>query len=262
MAFSLILSPIANFNSRPHGGRLNPLEKTPTIRKFQLTPSRRATEDNDISILSESFQLTPSRRATDNRLDEKSYCSHFNSRPHGGRQTPYENISIIPAFQLTPSRRATEKRSICNTNGLFQLTPSRRATVFIGPPPFYVRKFQLTPSRRATTLEQALKYGIHQFQLTPSRRATGADGKISNQPISFQLTPSRRATRNRCSSCFGTSISTHALTEGDWIFHFCKLFFCISTHALTEGDLADYVPPWQRKGISTHALTEGDCPPV
>ena len=52
----------------------------------------------------------------------------------------------------------------------------------------------------------------------------------------FQLTPSRRATR--CFSSFQhfSSISTHALTEGDTVVRFGFLRFRISPHALTEGD--------------------------
>ena len=98
---------------------------------FQLTPSRRATEqllaENEQLIISthaltegdplyqdsdenyQAFQLTPSRRAT--RFND-ALCdlqNHFNSRPHGGR--PAIELGYLPEeiFQLTPSRRATCK---------------------------------------------------------------------------------------------------------------------------------------------------------
>ena len=73
------------------------------------------------------------------------------------------------------------------------------------------------------------------FQLTPSRRATNAD-IITHLLFLFQLTPSRRATVNLFQVHFLLHISTHALTEGDWIcVPYMEPFF-ISTHALTEGD--------------------------
>ena len=76
--------------------------------------------------------------------------------------------------------------------------------------------------------------------------------------VIFQLTPSRRATSSVMNTCSHFGISTHALTEGDFVpylrfiksFHFnsrphggrrmtplaVPLDKCISTHALTEGD--------------------------
>ena len=77
------------------------------VEIFQLTPSRRATEqllaENEQLIISthaltegdplyqdsdenyQAFQLTPSRRATC-RTTALIGPFHFNSRPHGGRQ--------------------------------------------------------------------------------------------------------------------------------------------------------------------------------
>ena len=74
---------------------------------FQLTPSRRATEqllaENEQLIISthaltegdplyqdsdenyQAFQLTPSRRATLKGIDLTLPAGNFNSRPHGGR---------------------------------------------------------------------------------------------------------------------------------------------------------------------------------
>ena len=52
------------FNSRPHGGRLDAPSILSISSKFQLTPSRRATNlPQPLDSLS-LFQLTPSRRAT------------------------------------------------------------------------------------------------------------------------------------------------------------------------------------------------------
>ena len=56
------------------------------------------------------------------------------------------------------------------------------------------------------------------FQLTPSRRATHsvAGGRRAGE---FQLTPSRRATSDGKYLCRIGVISTHALTEGDYLSH-------------------------------------------
>ena len=98
---------VFHFNSRPHGGR----HLTRMIRRFQctfqLTPSRRATEQVPFGVYAVEFQLTPSRRAT------------------------YKNTIFIcqRTFQLTPSRRATRfSHKSSRLRGLFQLTPSWRAT--------------------------------------------------------------------------------------------------------------------------------------
>ena len=52
-------------------------------------------------------------------------------------------------------------------------------------------------------------------------------------------------------------ISTHALTEGDFIHRHQLQCLVISTHALTEGDV-DENDTTKKWNISTHALTEGD----
>ena len=52
------------------------------------------------------------------------------------------------------------------------------------------------------------------FQLTPSRRATMKTTGLGCA-LEFQLTPSRRATSGSREEAFYSSISTHALTEGD-----------------------------------------------
>ena len=57
---------------------------------------------------------------------------------------------------------------------------------------------------------------------------------------------------------FLSSISTHALTEGDCdVRRYVRICTCISTHALTEGDEDQRIQPGL-VDISTHALTEGD----
>ena len=76
--------------------------------------------------------------------------------------------------------------------------------------------------------------------------------------FSFQLTPSRRATTLADVKNQIDGISTHALTEGDFLRFSSFSAHRISTHALTEGDRALHSMPGLQF-ISTHALTEGDA---
>ena len=196
-----------------------------------------------------------------------------------GDSWPKCTTTISGLFQLTPSRRATVEEAMpviawkhisthaltegdeptgksTGRNGPFQLTPSRRATL-PGIHRNLSRGFQLTPSRRATSLQLESSALPEYFNSRPH----GGRRKLFQMRFLarlFQLTPSRRATR--CFSSFQhfSSISTHALTEGDNPRASCSATASsISTHALTEGDRAR--PALQRLlQISTHALTEGD----
>ena len=101
------------------------------------TPSRRI------------FQLTPSRRATDNERRRRRY-HYFNSRPHGGRR----NESLVSELVCISTHALTEGDRISFDGAIlfetFQLTPSRRATRTPELQKQSCRTFQLTPSRRAT----------------------------------------------------------------------------------------------------------------
>ena len=77
---------LGNFNSRPHGGRRNLSAHLFFFFIFQLTPSRRATEQ----LLAENEQLIISTHA----LTE-------------GDPLYQDSDENYQAFQLTPSRRAT-----------------------------------------------------------------------------------------------------------------------------------------------------------
>ena len=121
---------------------------------FQLTPSRRATEqllaENEQLIISthaltegdplyqdsdenyQAFQLTPSRRATGGLFGQMRRICYFNSRPHGGRRSRNGMKNGGKSFQLTPSRRATLGEITEKADSTFQLTPSRRATEWTG----------------------------------------------------------------------------------------------------------------------------------
>ena len=206
---------------------------------FQLTPSRRATRFFHSSAPPKPFQLTPSRRATPKQDAKRCKRRHFNSRPHGGRHICHRFALNGKRFQLTPSRRATNSRSTSQGFRLFQLTPSRRATV-LGCPLLADLIFQLTPSRRATRRAVArfgyFKYfnsrphggrrcprtvqvGRFKFQLTPSRRATTRTILPATPRLHFNSRPhGGRPLLTIVFVCSG--ISTHALTEGDFILKY------------------------------------------
>ena len=96
--------------------------------------------------------------------------------------------------------------------------------------------------------------------------------------VTFQLTPSQRATSIPNSSLSNSSISTHALTEGDRYIDILTLFWTFQLtpsqratskfspslirilFQLTPSQRATFnvSEDWLRTGISTHALTEGD----
>ncbi len=76
--------------------------------------------------------------------------------------------------------------------------------------------------------------------------------------VIFQLTPSRRATSSVMNTCSHFGISTHALTEGDFVpyLRFIKSFhFNSRPHG---GRPSSVMNTCSHFGISTHALTEGD----
>ena len=116
--------------------------------------------------------------------------------------------------------------------------------------------FQLTPSRRATFRSCICYNADRHFNSRPhgGRQFSNIACHMANV---FQLTPSRRATYQRQCSCTEPEISTHALTEGDFMPTAAAVLFSISTHALTEGDVVAGVTSYYIC-ISTHALTEGD----
>ena len=246
-----------NFNSRPHGGRLDGTSERGLNRRFQLTPSRRATRCtvhlvNLIEIsthaLTEGDQFTTALRL--------SFFISTHALTEG---------DILPAciliqnciFQLTPSRRATD---FYFTHGIllsFQLTPSRRATGHLchglqrhGISTHALtegdntalsgcteeERFQLTPSRRATFSRMCLNQPIH----ISTHALTEGDCSRSGHlifPEIFQLTPSRRATvTGRClrlSASYFNSRPHGGRRDSDRIK---DVFAYISTHALTEGD--------------------------
>ena len=81
-------------------------EPLPEFAKFQLTPSRRAT---DCQIITYEQVIISTHALTEGDVVPQS-------RPEW------------TIFQLTPSRRATFTGSVLITSVPFQLTPSRRAT--------------------------------------------------------------------------------------------------------------------------------------
>ena len=113
-----------HFNSRPHGGRQKQQYFNEYGKRFQLTPSRRATalvrefsivHDISTHALTEGDLLQSMVRLT--------YCT----------------------FQLTPSRRATTLCQAFRQSPVFQLTPSRRATADAGTDIVFYEYFNSRP---------------------------------------------------------------------------------------------------------------------
>ena len=100
---------------------------------------------------------------------------------------------------------------------IFQLTPSRRATEQL-----LAENEQLIISTHALTegdpLYQDSDENYQAFQLTPSRRATGFEYHTFLHHSHFNSRPHGGRPAGCSNSCFSTSISTHALTEGDCKF--------------------------------------------
>ncbi len=76
----------------------------------------------------EIFQLTPSRRATEQLLAENEQLIISTHALTEGDPLYQDSDENYQAFQLTPSRRATETYARQLQYNKFQLTPSRRAT--------------------------------------------------------------------------------------------------------------------------------------
>ena len=109
-------------------GDITSIERNIFFNIFQLTPSRRATQDEcdrDSDRIISTHALTEGDDALPSIPPVTSISTHaltegdkgdilwrsghtdFNSRPHGGRLQPCYVEREHVAFQLTPSRRAT-----------------------------------------------------------------------------------------------------------------------------------------------------------
>ena len=153
-------------------GDITSIERNIFFNIFQLTPSRRATDDIEKSKLA-PYISTHALTEGDKRLMYRTrHGKHFNSRPHGGRRQEGSGAMTRSLFQLTPSRRATRTFVRFQYLFSFQLTPSRRAT-FIFSIFIAFSTFQLTPSRRATPFpyQQTQPKCISTHALTEGDRA-------------------------------------------------------------------------------------------
>ena len=181
---------------------------------FQLTPSRRATEqllaENEQLIISthaltegdplyqdsdenyQAFQLTPSRRATASN-QQKLYGGNISTHAlTEGDWRIRDTRTHRLYFNSRPhgGRLPEEKRTLVIMM-TFQLTPSRRATEKITANDL-IKAFQLTPSRRATSLCRYFPLSRY-FNSRPHGGRRPFRYFLSVRTV-FQLTPSRRAT--------------------------------------------------------------------
>ena len=139
--------------------------------------------------------------------------SHFNSRPHGGRQ----EISVFLGLKADFNSRPHGGRHGRRHNAEWR------------------RKFQLTPSRRAT----GKICFVLQFVCISTHALTEGDSLIGNNSYAGNIsTHALTEGDEQRKTVHGQHIiSTHALTEGDSMRIHCVIAKSdISTHALTEGD--------------------------
>ena len=203
------------FEDSTHGGR-HQLRYT----EFQdIFISTHALTEGDITSIERNiffniFQLTPSRRATLAAAQNTFTRRYFNSRPHGGRHVVWSC------------------KTLQNHISTHALTEGDQSLLSVVP----AKKFQLTPSRRATpwVLPGNMAVLWH-FNSRPhgGRRWTGL---LPGWTFHFNSRPhgGRQFVYVYCGKI--SSISTHALTEGDGGFVHFSGKMSISTHALTEGD--------------------------
>ena len=181
--------------------------------EFQLTPSRRATYKNTIFICQRTFQLTPSRRATLPLLLFRPTPGHFNSRPHGGRLSNHLHESCAVHFNSRPHGGRLGSHtdfSICHIS-THALTEGDG-----GEPIFqnYMCHFNSRP-HGGRQLPAILIMVPILFQLTPSRRATALHVLVVQVILYFNSRPHGGRPPRDGDTCVLVNISTHALTEGD-----------------------------------------------
>ena len=75
-----------DFNSRPHGGRPRCTWQLLECWKFQLTPSRRATQIGPAVAMASNISTHALTEGDESPIRKKLTSKNFNSRPHGGRR--------------------------------------------------------------------------------------------------------------------------------------------------------------------------------
>ena len=206
-----------HFNSRPHGGRLFRPSGMVGSSLFQLTPSRRATRFFHSSAPPKPFQLTPSRRATNSRSTSQGFRLF--------QRTPSRRATIRPPFlqlHCVISTHALTEGDKCAHHHQSSDTISTHALTEGDPPPLPFQRaighFNSRPhgGRRCP---RTVQVGRFKFQLTPSRRATTRTILPATPRLHFNSRPhGGRPLLTIVFVCSG--ISTHALTEGDFILKY------------------------------------------
>ena len=182
------------------------------LKKFQLTPSRRATTV-------QALDLAPWRIST-HALTEGDRVACFNG-----------NFTGISTHALTEGDCAA--RMFLVWSAVFQLTPSRRATsrsLFLRMANSH---FNSRPhGGRHHHDKRPIRTGISTHALTEGDNGFNYLDKLKDIST-HALTEGDAVSFCAASICF---ISTHALTEGDSSATSSLHSMTISTHALTEGD--------------------------
>ena len=208
---------VIHFNSRPHGGRLSCRRWWILRSAFQLTPSRRATIVCSTPIHIQCISTHALTEGDWPRMYQAGTFCYFNSRPHGGRRCFCPTGSSSAYFNSRPhggrqTQGGNTEKSFCIST--HALTEGDRVFYNTGS---VLHDFNSRPHGGRLSFADSISPN-RSFQLTPSRRATSSLHMYSASRR-FQLTPSRRATSSQLVYQVSISISTHALTEGDFLEH-------------------------------------------
>ena len=167
-------------------------DNTGQAAAFQLTPSRRATEETHVT---EGRKNISTHALTEGDHIDVYCIVWYNISTHAlteGDGIVRVSLCKVYIFQLTPSRRATRPAKDLLRTSQFQLTPSRRAT-FVR----LVQSFCFGISTHALTEGDIRMIRSCDFPVISTHALTEGDESFSyssGKSISFQLTPSRRAT--------------------------------------------------------------------
>ena len=268
-----------DFNSRPHGGRL----QCNRIFFSHGKISTHALTEGDFTRCGQAGSTRISTHALTEGdkmgAELPDYQSYFNSRPHGGRRAPHGRLKK-PAIEI--STHALTEGDFPGSSFLphlfhFNSRPHGGRRIRFG-----LRCILAIISTHALTEGDVIKSIVCVVFCISTHALTEGDNQILHGSVSdetFQLTPSRRATAGKIYRCSSCQISTHALTEGDQKQMAlkppgCRFQLTPSRRATEESMRPGYALVFQltpsrratfrflifvpKSRISTHALTEGD----
>ena len=234
-------------------------DNTGQAAAFQLTPSRRATEETHVT---EGRKNISTHALTEGDHIDVYCIVWYNISTHAlteGDGIVRVSLCKVYIFQLTPSRRATRPAKDLLRTSQFQLTPSRRAT-FVR----LVQSFCFGISTHALTEGDIRMIRSCDFPVISTHALTEGDGipeRNSKPALEFQLTPSRRAT---FSAIVSLSFSAYFNSRPHGGRRQCVYICAVTVYFNSRphgGRPRTGVISGDSTAISTHALTEGDLSP-